>query len=351
MPSGQANGRYGQNGRDGQDRAVEGAPQDLSEGGTGPGGVTAGGTAEGGVTQGGTAEGGAVSGGAVSGGLVAGGMVVGGAVAGAARPGGTGEDPDLVLAYGAPFGRAQMRRLATGGLALLAFLVVFVVGVLAGPVSGSGPQALGELFALACAGYAGWALPGAIREVLAGRVAWNRPGPVVRLNREGVEFRSRKDGPVVVFAPWDLVERCDFRPGPGGVPVWCVDAPVSLPPSLSFAAAWAGMVPRGQIDGRVDELAATWRALGAPADPRLLRDALMFGTPIVMDLTRCPGVTVPQLDAAVRTWTHGRCGCTPDARPRPAALPVIELGSQSRAPGRIADTEGRRPPPAGRDGK
>ncbi|HET9655828.1 MAG TPA: hypothetical protein VFP72_10775 [Kineosporiaceae bacterium] len=319
MASGQANGR------DGQDRAGEGARQDLPPGGT-------------------------VSGGTVSGGTVSGGSVEGGA--GGTGPGVTGEDPGLVLAYGALIGRAQVRRLVTGGLALLAFLVVFVVGVLAGPVSGSGLQALGELLALACAGYAGWALPGTIREVLAGRAAWDRLGPVVRLNREGVEFRSRRDGPVVVFAPWDLVERCDFRPGPGGVPMWCVDAPVSLPPSLSFAAAWAGMVPRGQIDSRVDELAATWRALGAPADPRLLRDTLMFGTPIVMDLTRCPGVTVPQLDAAVRTWTYGRCGCTLHAQPRPAALPVIELDAESGTPGRIADTEGRRPPPPdrGRDG-
>jgi hypothetical protein len=224
-------------------------------------------------------------------------------------------DAELVLAYGPAIGPRVVFRLVTGGLAVLAFLGVFAVGVLAGPARGNGLQASGELFALACAGYAGWALPGALRQVLAGRAAWNRPGPVVRLSSAGVEFQARAGGPVAVSAPWELVERCDFRAAPGGSPVWCIYAPVALPSSLSFASAWAGMVPADQLDARVDELAATWRTLGSPADRRLLRDALTYGTPIVVEPARCAAVSVAQLDAAVRTWTHGRCGFAPAARP------------------------------------
>lgn len=199
---------------------------------------------------------------------------------------------------------------------MLMFLSAFALGLQADPGAGSAVQALLELLALSCVAFAGWALPGAVKELAAGREVWYESGPVLRLSREGVEFRTHEGGVIAVFASWDLVDRCEFRPAPGGFPRWCIDAPIALTPSLSFAAAWAGMVPLNQIDARVAELARTWQLLGAPADRRLLRDVLVFGTPIVIDLARCPGVTVSQLDAAVRDWTFGRCGCDPTARPR-----------------------------------
>lgn len=231
----------------------------------------------------------------------------------AARP----DDVELVLAYGRPIRRAETARFVGGVAALLVFLAVFAAGLRAGPAAGGGAQAVVlELVALGCAAFAAWTLPDAIRRLVADRAGGSdHAGPVLRLNREGVEFRVRAGGDVVVFATWELVERCEFRPAPGGAPRWCIDAPIALPPALSFAAAWAGMVPTGQVEARVAELAATWRALGVPADRGLLRDALLFATPIVVDLTRCSGVTVPRLDAAVRGWTFGRCGCDPRARP------------------------------------
>lgn len=224
-------------------------------------------------------------------------------------------DLDLVLVYGPPARRAELVRLTVGCLAVLVFLSGFTLGLRGEPRAGSGLQAVLELVSLGCVALAAWALPGAVRRLVAARGVGDVVGPALRLNREGVEFRAREGGDVKVFAPWDLVERCDFRPAPGGAPRWCIDAPIALPPSLSFAAAWAGMVPPSQIEARVGELAATWTTLGAPADRGLLRDSLLFGTPIVVDLARCPGISIPRLDAAVRAWTFGRCGCDPRAWP------------------------------------
>jgi hypothetical protein len=219
-----------------------------------------------------------------------------------------------VLAPGRSGSRAELARLAGGVLALAVFLAVLAVGLRAGPSVGSGAQVVLELVALGCAVFAGWALPRAVRGLVAARELVGQPGPQLRLSREGLELRVSEGGDVAVSAPWELVERCEFRPGPGGGPRWCVDAPIALPPSLSFAAAWAGMVPPGQVEERVTELADAWKTLGFPADRRLLRDAMIFGTPIVVDLTRCTGVTVSRLDVAVRAWTSGRCGCDPTAR-------------------------------------
>jgi hypothetical protein len=215
--------------------------------------------------------------------------------------------PELVLEYGRPVRRAETARLVGGVLATAGFLAVYFIGLQAGPQVGSAAQAVLELVALVCVAFAGWALPGAIEGVTAGREVWYESGPVLRLTRNGLEFRTRDGGPVVVATPWELVERCEFRPALGGDPRWCV--------ALSFAATWSGMVPWNQVDARAAELARTWRTLGAAVDRRLLRDALVFGTPIVIDLTRCSGVSVAELDAAVRGWTFGQCGCDPTARP------------------------------------
>jgi hypothetical protein len=228
---------------------------------------------------------------------------------------GTSGDVELVLTYGRVYRQGDLLRLVGGALSLLAFLTVFAIGLRARPDVAGWLVATLELVALVCVGIAAWALPDAIRRLLISRQENHRGGPMLRLNHEGVEFRARDAGGVTLFAPWDLVERCDFRPAPGGAPRWCIDAPIALPPSMSFAAAWAGMVPPSQIDARVDELAATWKTLGAPADRGLLRDTLVFGTPIVIDLARCPGLSMARLDVAVRTWSHDRCGCDPTARP------------------------------------
>jgi hypothetical protein len=224
-------------------------------------------------------------------------------------------DVELVLTYGRVYQKGDLLRLIGGTLALLAFLTVFTIGLRARSDVAGWLVATLELAALVCVGSAAWALPDAIRRLLISRQENYRGGPTLQLNEEGVEFWARETGRVKLSAPWGLVERCDFRPALGGDPRWCIDAPIALPPSMSFAAAWAGMVPPSQIDARVDELAATWKTLGAPADRGLLRDTLVYGTPIVIDLTRCPGLSVPRLDAAVRIWSHGRCGCDPAARP------------------------------------
>ena len=246
------------------------------------------------------------------------------------RPG----DVELVLSYGPParsgalfrFGdlrrSGDLLRPGAGVVAAVVLLGVFVAALQAGPGGGGTLAGLLELLALGCAGVAAWGLPAAFRRLAAARRDGKREGerggerggeqggPVLRLNRDGVQFRAREGAPAV-FAPWELVERCEFRPGPGGSPRWCVDAPVALPTSLSFAAAWAGMVPPSRIEDRVVELSVTWEALGAPADRHLLRQTLLFGTPIVVDLSRCHGVSVPRLDAVVRAWTFNRCGCDP----------------------------------------
>lgn len=224
-------------------------------------------------------------------------------------------DIELVLTYGRVYRQGDLLRLVGGALALVAFLTVFAIGLRARSDVAGWLVAVLELVALIFVGIAAWAMPDAIRRLLASRQMNRRGGPMLRLNREGIEFRARETGDVTLFAPWNLVERCDFRPALGGDPRWCVDAPIALPPSLSFAAAWAGMVPSSQIDARVDELAATWKTLGAPADRGLLHDTLLYGTPIVIDLTRCPGLSVLRLDAAVRAWSDGRCTCDPTARP------------------------------------
>jgi hypothetical protein len=222
------------------------------------------------------------------------------------RPG----DVELVLRYGPATRSGDLLRPVAGVVALVVFLGVFAAGLRAGPGGGGLVAAVLELLALGCAGVVAWGLPAAVRRLRAARRDDERAGPVLRLNQDGVQFQAR-EGAAAVFAPWGQVERCEFRPGPGGSPRWCVDAPVALPPSLSFATAWAGMVPPSRIEDRVVELSVTWEALGAPADRHLLRQTLLFGTPIVVDLSRCPGVSVPRLDAAVRAWTFGRCGCDP----------------------------------------
>jgi hypothetical protein len=252
-------------------------------------------------------------------------------------------DVELVLVYGRPVPRSQLARLAGGVLALVVFLAVFAVGLGAGPSTGGGILAVAELVALGCVVFAGWALPGAVKGLMRARELEHQSGPQLRLSQEGLELRASEGGDVSVFAPWELVERCEFRPAPGGDPRWCVDAPIALPPSLSFAVAWAGMVPPDQVEVRVTELAQTWKTLGAPADRRLLRDALVFGTPIVVDLTRCAGVTVSRLDVAVRTWTFGRCCCDPTAlagdrrgraEDRPAPLARVWPARRGRRAGR-----------------
>lgn len=227
---------------------------------------------------------------------------------------GDSTDVELVLVYTRPVPWSQLARLAGGVLALAVFLAVFAVGLDAGPSAGGGTLAVSELVALGCVVFAGWALPGAVKGLMRAREMERQPGPQLRLSQEGVEYRASEGGDVSVFAPWELVERCEFRPAPGGAPRWCVDAPIALSPLLSFAAAWAGTVPPGQVEVRVTELARSWRTLGVPADRRPLRDALVFGTPIVVDLTRCAGGTVSRLDTAVRAWTFGRCRCDPTVR-------------------------------------
>jgi hypothetical protein len=222
--------------------------------------------------------------------------------------------PGALRRSGALLRSDDLLRPGAGVVAAVVLLGVFAAALQAGPGGGGTLAGVLELLALGCAGVAAWGLPAAYRRLADarrdGERAAERDGPVLRLNRDGVHFRARK-GASVVFAPWELVERCEFRPGPGGSPRWCVDAPVALPTSLSFAAAWAGMVPPNRIEDRVGELSATWAALGAPADRHLLRQTLLFGTPIVVDLSRCHGVSVPRLDAVVRAWTFNRCGCDP----------------------------------------
>src|SRR5215831_14451894 len=217
-------------------------------------------------------------------------------------------------------------RTAAGLTGVAAVAAVFILEV----YLGYGPRhgvlaAVVGLTAAAVFCYSGWLLVDGGTDL----VVWFRlnrgPGRAMRLSRRGVEYSEQFRGRFDVSVPWPDVERCEFRPGFGGTPIFCVDAPGRFP----SPPAHTGATPR--MDPHVDPVAATAQALRwvsaiapeplSPVERSMLVNLYLFGTPIVINLAQCDGARIPELDRLIRSWTRGRCRCVP---PEAATVPLAE---------------------------
>jgi hypothetical protein len=147
-------------------------------------------------------------------------------------------------------------------------------------------------------------------------LVWRRvqrgPGPAMRLSHNGVEYSKAFRGDFEVRVPWDEVTGCEFRPGFGGGPVFCIDAPGRFPDP----PPQSGCAPDADPE-TVTTLALIWAAahLRQPlaAIPRIeaamLVDVYMFGTPLAINLDLCDDLDRAALGQALGGWTGGRCDC------------------------------------------
>jgi hypothetical protein len=149
-------------------------------------------------------------------------------------------------------------------------------------------------------------------------LAWWRvdrgPGPAMRLSRDGVEYSNAFRGEFDLYVPWSEVTGCEFRPGFGGGPVFCIDALGRFPDP----PPQSGCAPDADPE-TVTTLALMWIAASSrrplseipPIETAMLIDVYMFGTPLAINLDLCEGVDRAVLDRALHAWTGGSCRCLP----------------------------------------
>ena len=213
-------------------------------------------------------------------------------------------------------------RTAAGLIGVAAVAAVFMLEI----YLGYGPQhgvlaAVVGFSAVAVFCYSGWLL----FDGGAGLVVWFRlnrgPGRAMRLSRRGVEYSERFRGHFDVSVPWPDVERCAFRPGFGGKPIFCVDVRGRFPSPPAHTGATPHVDPVAAIAQALRWVSVIAPGPLSPVERSMLVNVYLFGTPIVINLAQCDGARIPELDRLIRFWTRGRCRCVP---PETVTAPPVD---------------------------
>ena len=210
------------------------------------------------------------------------------------------------------------------GVAAVAAMFILETYLGYGPQPGV-PAAVAGLSAVAVFCYSGWLLVDGGADL----VMWFRlnrgPGRAMRLSQRGVEYSEQFRGHFDMSVPWPDVERCAFRPGFGGKPIFCVDVRGRFPSPPAHTGATPHVDPVAAIAQALRWVSVIAPGPLSPVERSMLVNVYLFGTPIVINLAQCDGARMPELDRLIRSWTAGRCRCVP---PETVTAPPVDLAER-----------------------